>query len=173
MPDKPLWLDHLPEAIRHLETSAEPWIDRPALQSLLRVGRRRAQQILAPLALRRVGTSVVAARADVLAHLQKIASGEEAYYETRRRQRLWTHLAEARRQWQEQPPVFVAVPNAQVRRVELHDFDGLPDGVALAPGSITVQFQTPEEALEKLMALALAISANRDAFDERVSVSHA
>ena len=98
MPDKPLWLDQLPEALRQLEASSEPWIDRPALQSLLRVGRRRAQQILAPLALRRVGTSVVAARADVLTHLQKIAAGETAYYETRRWQRLWTHLAEARQQ---------------------------------------------------------------------------
>ena len=57
--------------------------------------------------------------------------------------------------------------------MELHDFDGLPEGVVLAPGTITVQFQTPEEALQKLLALALAISANRDAFDERVSVSHA
>ena len=173
MPDKPLWLDQLPEAICQLETSSEPWIDRPALQSLLRVGRRRAQQILAPLAQRRVGTSAVAARTDVLAHLQKIAVGEEAYYETRRRQRLWAHLAEARRQWQEQPPVFVEVPDGQVRRVELHDFDGLPEGVALAPGTITVQFQTPDEALQKLMALALAISSNREAFEERVSLPDA
>jgi hypothetical protein len=170
MPDKPLWLDQLPEAIRQLETSSEPWIDRPALESLLRVGRRRAQQILAPLAQRRVGTSVVAARAEVLEHLQKMAAGEEAYYETRRRKRLWAQLAEARRQWQEQPPVLVEVPDAQLRRVELHDLDGLPAGVALSPGSITVQFQTPEEALQKLLALALAISSNQEAFDERVSL---
>ena len=65
--------------------------------------------------------------------------------------------------------MFVELPKVQVRRVELHDFDGLPEGVALAPGSITVHFQNPDEALQKLMALALAISSNRDAFEEWVS----
>ena len=97
MPDKPLWLDQLPEALRQLEASSEPWVDRHALQSLVRVS-RRAQQMLAPLARHRVGTSVAAARADVLAHLQKIAAGEAADYEARRRKRLWMLLAEVRRQ---------------------------------------------------------------------------
>ena len=46
MPDKPLWLDRLPEAIRELEENNEPWIHRPAIESLLGVGRRRAQQLL-------------------------------------------------------------------------------------------------------------------------------
>jgi hypothetical protein len=80
MPDKPLWLDRLPEALRQLENGTEPWIDRPALESLLGVGRRRAQQLLAPIAIRRVGTSVVASRADLMGHLKRIAAGEEAYY---------------------------------------------------------------------------------------------
>ena len=59
MPDKPLWLDRLPEALRQLENGTEPWIDRPALESLLGVGRRRAQQLLAPLGTRRVGARLV------------------------------------------------------------------------------------------------------------------
>ena len=70
MPDKPLWLDRLPEAVRQLELSTEPWVDRPALELLLGVGRRRAQQLLAPIAVRRVGTSVVAKSADLIAHLR-------------------------------------------------------------------------------------------------------
>jgi hypothetical protein len=172
MPDKPLWLDRLPNAVRQLEQSPQPWVDRSALESLLGVGRRRAQQILAPIAQQRVGTSVVANRAHVIAHLKKIAAGEEAYYENHRRRQLWAHLAQARRAWIQQPPVLVEVSNAQVRRVELHDFDGLPEGVELAPGSITVRFREPDEALQKLMALALAISQNRDAFDERVRFPH-
>ena len=119
-----------------------------------------------------MGTSVVAHRTHVIAHLKKIAAGEEAYYEDRRRKQLWAHLEQPRRAWIEQPPVLVEVPDAEVRRVELHDFDGLPEGVELAPGSITVSFREPDEALQKLMALALAISQNRDAFDERVRFPH-
>jgi hypothetical protein len=45
-----------------------------------------------------------------------------------------------------------------------------PEGVELAPGSITVRFREPDEALQKLMALALAIGQNRPAFEERVTV---
>jgi hypothetical protein len=169
VPDKPLWLARLAEAIRELEGSTEPWVDRPTLESLLGVGRRRAQQLLAPIARRRVGSSVVADRADVVAHLKRVASGETAYYEDRRRKQLWTNLAEARREWIEQPPVLVEVSAVDQRRVEREDFEGLPAGVELGPGVITVRFTEPEEALQKLMALALAISRNRAGFEERVS----
>jgi len=55
----------------------------------------------------------------------------------------------------------------------VHDFDGLPEGVELGPGCITVRFSQPQEALQKLMALAMAISQNPQAFDERVSVPNA
>jgi len=170
MPDRPFWLDRLPDAIRQLENASEPWVDRPTLQSLLGVGRRRAQQLLAPIAQRRVGTSVIANRADVIAQLKRMAAGEDAYYEEHRRKQLWAHLSRARHEWLRQPPVLVEVSPAQIRRVELHDFDGLPEGVELAPGSITLRFREPHEALQKLMALAMAISQDRQAFDERVAL---
>jgi len=173
MPDKPLWLDRLPEAIRQLETSSEPWVDRATLESLLGVGRRRAQQLLSEVSQRHVGTSAVAHRTDLIDHLNRIAAGEQAHYEERRRRQLWQHLAEARREWVRQPPVLVEVPNAQLRQVEREDFDGLPEGVELGPGSITVRFGDPEEALRKLMALAVAISQNQQAFEQRVAVRNA
>jgi hypothetical protein len=77
------------------------------------------------------------------------------------RQQLWTQLNEVRRDWVSQPPVLVEVSKAQIRRVERLDFDGLPEGIELAPGSITVRFHEPDEALRKLAALAQAISRNR------------
>ena len=55
----------------------------------------------------------------------------------------------------------------------MHDIDGLPPGVELAPGSITVRFRDPDEALRKLMALALSIGRNREAFDARVRLRDA
>ena len=106
-------------------------------------------------------------------HLKRIAAGEEAYYEERRRKQLSEHLAQAREEWVRQPPVWVEVSEAQRRRVEVHDFDGLPEGVELAPGTITVRFSRPDEALQKLMALAMAISQNRQAFDDRVGIPDA
>jgi hypothetical protein len=173
MPDKPLWLARVPDAIQQLETAPEPWVERTRLEALLGIGRRRAQQLLAPVASRRVGTSLLAHREDLIAHLRRIASGEQADYDDRRRKRLWKQLGTARDEWIERPPVLVEVPNSAVRRLQAQDFEGLPEGVDLAPGAITVRFSTPEEALQKLLALAMAISHNRDAFDERVSVSNA
>ena len=170
MPDKPLWLGRLPEAVQFLEAQADPWVDRPMLESLLHIGRRRAQQLLSPVARRRVGASVVARREDVIDHLKGIASGETAYYEDRRRRHLWDELSRARDHWIERPPVLVEVSNTRVRRLASRDLDGLPEGVELAPGVITVRFSRPEEALEKLMALALAIGHNRAAFEERVAL---
>ena len=157
------------DIIQQLEASSEPWVDRSSIESLLGVGRRRAQQLLAPIAKRRIGASVVAERADVIARLRQLAAGEVASYEEQRRKKLSAHLDQARREWVEHPPVLVEVSSERVRRIESHDFDGLPEGVELAPGSITVRFESSDEALRKLMALALAISRSRDAFDERVS----
>ena len=89
------------------------------------------------------------------------------------RKQLWTKLTHARLEWLKQAPVLVEVSNAAVRRVEAHDFQGLPEGVDLAPGSITVRFSTPDEALEKLLALAMAVSQNRPGFEELVAISGA
>jgi hypothetical protein len=170
MPDKPLWLGNLPTALGALESSPETWIDRSTLQSLLGVGRRRAQQLLKPVTAHRIGTSAFAHRSALIAHLRKIAAGEEAYYEQKRLARFATRLAQARQEWIQHPPVLVEISQLATRRVELLDFDGLPEGVGLAPGSITVHFANPDEALRKLMALAMAIGKNRDAFDELVSI---
>jgi hypothetical protein len=167
MPAKPLWFGRLPDAISQLEQTADPWVDRPTLESLLGIGRRRAQQLLAPIA-QRVGTSSVASRSALIAYLQRIAAREEAYYETRRQQQFWGKLSRTRQEWIAHPPVLIEMSNAQVRHVEVHDFEGLPEGVELAPGSILVRFSDPEEALRKLMALAMAISQNQQAFEERV-----
>jgi hypothetical protein len=170
MPDKPLWLERLPQVIKRLEERSEPWVDRATLESLLGVGRRRAQQLLAQIRCQRVGASLLAARTEVIAHLQALAAGQEADYEQRRRKRLWGRLEKVRQEWTEQPPVLVDVPRSQTRSIELHDFAALPEGVELAPGSITVRFRDPDEALQKLMALAMAVGQNRAAFEERVAL---
>ncbi len=50
------------------------------------------------------------------------------------------------------------------------DFEGLPEGVELAPGRITVTFETAAEALQKLLTLAMAVGQNRKNFEERVDL---
>lgn len=170
MPDKPLWIDRIPRVIATLTELPDPWVDRPALESLLGVGRRRAQQLLASVARRRVGASVVARREDLIALLEAIAAGETGHYERRRLRRLWDEIGRERDRWVEQPPVLVEMRERERRKIEALDFAGLPEGVELGPGTIVVRFSEPDEALRKLMALAMAVSQNRQAFDRLVAV---
>src|SRR5436305_15295922 len=115
MPDKPLWLARIPDAARSLEALPDPWVDRTMLESLLSIGRRRAQQLLAPVATRRVGASILARREDVIAHLRSIADGETSFYEDRRQRKLWDQLAGVRKLWIEQPPGPVEVTSESDR----------------------------------------------------------
>lgn len=55
MPAQPTWFRRLDEIVAALEAQPEPWVDRAALEALLEVGPRRAQQILAPCVTRKMG----------------------------------------------------------------------------------------------------------------------
>jgi hypothetical protein len=170
MPDKPLWLARLPHVVEELESAADQWVDRARLEALLGIGRRRAQQLLSKIPSRQVGASRIAISRDVAAYLRSMAAGEQALYDSRRRKHLWEHLGQERERWMDQPPVLVEVQKETLRRITHHDLTGLPEGVALTPGAIHLSFTTPEEALEQLVALAVAISRNREAFDHLVSL---
>ena len=160
MPDKPLWCGNLTEIVRAIEALPCPWIDRATLQQLLGVGIRRAQQILQGCAAQRLGNTAVASRETLVRHLRALASGEAADYERRRRVRLGWQLDRLRRAWIETSPVLVEAPAGVVNQ----RLSSLPPGVSVRKGEIRVEFATSVEALEKLLALAMAIGNDLEAF---------
>ena len=164
MPDKPLWLGHLDQILAELSALPQPWVDRATIERLLGVGRRRAQQILRPCVSFQIGSNGLAGREQFIAHLQQLATGDTASYERQRRQRLARTLETLRSAWQEQPRVAVEAPTSIVHQV-LAD---LPPGIEIGPGQITVRFATTQEALEKLLALAMAIGNDFARFDQAV-----
>lgn len=167
MPDKPFWYDRLEPVIEHLEKLPDPFIDRATLESLLGIGRRRAQQILQPLVRRTLGKNGLAAKEDLIAHLRHLAAGDAAYFETQRRQRLHTILDRLHAEAREQPRVLVEAPTAVINQ----ELESLPPGVHLSPGSIRIDaFRTSDEAKAKLLALILAISNDPGGFDARITV---
>lgn len=162
MPDKPTWCGHLDEIARRLLALPDPWVDRAMLEEFLGVGRRRAQQILAPCVGRQIGANGLADRSVLLDHLRLLAARETTgHYERQRRRRLAGHIDEWRRSWLEHPLVLVEAPLSIVNS----RLDGLPAGVSVNRGQISVQFETAAEALEKLLALAMAIGNDRDRFE--------
>lgn len=167
MPDKPTWCGHIEEIAAELRALPYPWVDRQALERMLRVRRRRAQQILQPCVRQQVGTNGVADREELIAHLRRLASGESVYYERRRRERFARALTSLNQAWTERRKTLVEAPAAIVNQ-ELAD---LPAGVELRPGEITVQFSTAVEALEKLLAIAMAAGNDLDGFEQMVRLS--
>ena len=151
MPDKPTWCGHLDEVTRTLRDLPDPWVDRATLQGLLGIGARRAQQILAPCVGRRIGANGVADREAVIARLHQLATGETRHYEHQRRNRFAEYMDALYRERRE--GVLVAAPANIVNQ----EFKGLPAGVSISPGRIGIRFESATEALEKLLALAMAI----------------
>lgn len=157
-----MWLGHLDEILAELSALPLPWVDRATVERVLGVGRRRAQQILAPCVSLQIGSNGLADRDRLIAHLRQLATGDTASYERRRRQRLAQTLDGLRSAWQTRVPV--EAPTAIVNQA-LAD---LPAGIELGPGRITVLFETTQQALEKLLALAMAIGNDFDMFDQAV-----
>lgn len=160
MPAKPAWYSKIDDVIRQLEASPRSFVDRATLEFLLGVGRRRAQQILAPCITDHVGANGLAAREDLIARLRQLGRGEDRYYELRRRRKVAEVLDRLRQERLDRPSLLVEAP-VSVMNQEMAD---LP-GVRLEPGRVTVEFEEPRQALEKLLALAMAISNDLDRFE--------
>ena len=167
MPDKPVWYDRLEEAETQLAALSSPWVDRATLESILGIGRRRAQQILQPLVRHTIGKNGLAPKQDVIAYLRQLAEGDPATYERQRRNRLAALIQTWYQQAREQPQVLVEASSDIVNQ----ELDQLPEGVRLSPGRILIEgFQTPDDAKQKLLALIMAMGNDPEEFDRRITV---
>jgi hypothetical protein len=161
MPAKPLWYSRIHLIIQNLQSLPRPFVDRPTVEFLLGVGRRRAQQIMAPSITDHVGSNGLADRALLIARLRRLAEGDDSYYEVERRRKVARVLDRLRQERIEQPQLLVEAPVTVVNQ----ELEYLPPGVRLEPGRVTVEFDEPREALEKFLALAMAISNDFDRFE--------
>ena len=103
----------------------------------------------------------MADREELIAHLKRLAAGEEAHYEKRRRQRLAKVLDGLRKSAMAQPKVLVEAPMTMLNQ----EFAHLPAGVSVSPGAISITFSSPNEALQRLLALAMAIGNDFTQFE--------
>jgi hypothetical protein len=167
VPAKPVWYSRINDILREIEALPRPFVDRATLEFLLGVGRRRAQQLMAACITERVGTSGLADRDALIAHLRRLAEGDDGYYERRRRRSVAEILAQLQKDRLERPQLLVEAP----LQVLTQEFVNLPAGVDLEPGRISLTFDQPQQAIEKLLALAMAISNDFERFERQVRPS--
>jgi hypothetical protein len=161
MPAKPVWYSRLNEILGELRSLPQGFVDRATVEFLLGVGRRRAQQIMAPCIVHRIGSNGLADRDKLMAYLEHLAEGEDGYYERARRRKFAEIFQQLHRERLAQPQVPVEAPDEIVNQ----QFKDLPSGIHLEPGTIRIEFGEPQEALEKLLALAMAIGNDLDRFE--------
>jgi hypothetical protein len=162
VPAKPAWYPHLDSIIQAFLALPRPFVDRAAIEDILGVGRRRAQQIMAPCITDHIGANGLVDRDLLIRHLRALARSEAVSYECVRRRKVAGVIDSLRRDRLERPQVLVEAPT----RVVNQQLSSLPPGVQVQPGRITVQFDAPQEALEKLLALAMAIGNDYNSFEE-------
>ncbi|MBV9264984.1 MAG: hypothetical protein JO061_02330 [Acidobacteriaceae bacterium] len=168
MPDKPLWYDRLAEAEAQLATLPSPWVDRATLESILGIGRRRAQQLLQPLVRHTIGRNGLALKDEVIRYLRHLARGDKAVYEQQRRRRVAGLIQTWHREALKQPQVLVEASDT----ILAQHLEDLPEGVRLSPGRILIEsFMTPDEAKQKLLALIMAMGNDPEEFDRRITMA--
>lgn len=160
MPAEPLWLLRLPQIIEEIAALKSPVVDRSIIERTFGVRRRRAIQLLGSLGGYQVGRTFVVERARLLARLEAMRAGERFYFERRRREKLVEGLDRIRKDRQAARVRIPVDPEPALSAAPA----GLPSGVRLEPGRLTVQFQDVQELLGKLYGIAQAAAADFSGF---------
>ena len=126
--------------------------------------RRRTIDLIRCFGGYQAGRTFLVDRPKLVAQLEQIRDSPDFKMEWRRKERLAERL-DAIRRLQAGARVAIAV-EPEILRQRLPD---LPAGVGLSPGELHIQFQSSEELLSKLFALAQAIANDYEAFEKRTS----
>lgn len=169
MPDRPSWYAQVPDALDQLRDGEGTTLCRQEVQNLLLVKKRTAQDIITVAGPVQVGNTNVVMRDDLIQYLSRFAP-EVTAEEKRRRVRFAANLNKIRQEFIEQPRCLVEVSPEEQKLASKRRLVGLPSGVTLEKGRITVCFESAEDGIRKLMLLAMAIGSDLEEFVERVEV---
>ena len=164
MPAKAQWLLRVPEILAELAALDVPVLDRAACERLFGLRRRRAIDLIRGFGGYQAGRTFLIDRPKLVARLELIRDSPDFKMEWQRKERLAERL-DAIRRLQSGARVAIAV-EPEALRARLPD---LPPGVGLSPGALHIQFESAEELLSKLFALAQAIANDYEAFEKRTS----
>ena len=162
MPDQPSWIKRLPEILEKLKApDAPPFLDRAAVEGLFRLRRRRAIDLLGLVGGYKLGKTYLAPREAMVRFLEAPRRRSAAAQECERFEQVQLALGEARHE--------LAQHRILVPDVSGVEFAGLPDGIRFEPGQLILSFQQPAELIEKLIALAQALTNDYETFERSLA----
>jgi hypothetical protein len=148
MPDHPLWLERVPAVLDLLARPDAPaLLGRGTIEALLGVRRRRAILILHACEASQRGRNLVATRKAFLAFLERQRHEETLTRERDRQQQVAEALGQARK---ELAGPRISLPRPQTALT----LAGLPPGIHLTRGNLSVEFTTAPDLIEKLFTVA-------------------
>jgi hypothetical protein len=152
MPDHPLWLERVPAVLDFLaDPEAPALLDRRTIEELLGVRRRRAIVILHQCKAARRRGELQAPRESVVAFLKSQDHEATLSRERARQQQVAEALGQARRE--------LALPRISLPRPQTTlTLAGLPPGIHLTHGNLSVDFTTAQDLVNKLFSVAQAFA---------------
>jgi hypothetical protein len=161
MPNRPFWLERLPEITRQLDsTSLPPLLDRPCVELLFRVKRRQAIRLLAALGGYQSGKTFLIRREELARRLTELAKTRTAQLARERKDRMVEVMANAQRDLAVRLTEIETAPDVETRQPQQ-----LPGSIRLAgAGALEIRFSNAEDLLAQIVELASAASNDFPAF---------
>jgi hypothetical protein len=172
MPALPTYASRIPHALDILRDTADDIVSRRQVEELLCVKKRTANDIISAAGAVEVGNSNCVTRENLILYLEHFGFGGPA--ERERQKTFACKLNRLREEFLTTPRLMVdleKVDPKSVARASRRGLGGLPEGVVLERGRITIQgFRTGEEAIQKLSLFAMAVASDFEEFEEKVEV---
>ena len=148
MAAQPAWLLQLPAIRATLSELTVPVFDRPVIEAVFGVRRRRAIELMHRFGGFQAGKTFLVERASLLRQLEVVEQGGDFAHERARRRRLSENLDRAQ-------------ALVRARAVPIAPSEGaaadLPATVQLRPGEMRIDFNGVVDLLRQLLAVAIAV----------------
>lgn len=154
MPNHPTWLERVPDMLGKLRSEKTPPIlDRQAIEVLFGLRRRQAITLLHRFAGYKVGRTFVVPREAVIEFLQRVLTSGTIEEAAAKKTSVIEFLGQARHALQ-----LPSIPLPPATKMSGVTLDGLPPGIRLLPGELTIQFHGATDLLQKLFSLSQALA---------------
>jgi hypothetical protein len=164
MPAQPSWYTRVPDILIHLRApTAPPFLDRPAMEQLFRVGRRQAIRLMGSSNGYQIGKTFLVERQSLIAVLEGIENSGVAAQAWKRKQRVLNALNEAAHRTAAQRIQIRTDPPSLDRRAS-----GPPPAIEIIePGRLQITYSGAEDLLARLVELAASATNDFPAFRTR------